>query len=42
MLDWDSKIAWSKGETEKRRWRGGAGREGKGVGRRRNAKKKGK
>ena len=42
MLDRDSKIAWSKGETEKRRWRGGAGREGKGVGGRRNAKKKGK
>ena len=42
MLDRDSKIAVSKGETEKRRWRGGAGREGKGGGGRRNAKKKGK
>ena len=42
MFDRDSKIAGSKGETEKRRWRGGAGWEGKEVGGRRNAKKKGK
>ena len=42
MFDRDSKIAGSKGETEKRRWRGGAGREGKGVRGRKNAKKKGK
>ena len=26
MLDRDSKIARNKGETEKRRWRGGAGK----------------